>query len=185
MPCEAGTALLSKLKLNSGMNDKSDALKLLLKRFLISLPLLVISTVMFMRGKPLSLIAVFPLVPVAYLLGPPLTALVVDPAGSIFFPESGTREINLMFSMPEARIMEGKYEEALELLKEMIPRDPQRLEIYMRIMGLAVNRMKQPDVARETFHAGVKNLNDLRKRRVLAREYRRLMVLFREETERN
>jgi len=167
------------------MSDKSDALKLLLKRFLLSLPLLAISTVMFMRGKPLSLIAVFPLVPVAYILGPPLAALVVDPVGSIFFPESSTQEINLMFSMPEARIMEGRYEEALELLKEMIPRDPQRLDVYMQIMSLAVNRMKQPDIAKEAFHVGIGKLKSLRKRRILAREYRRLMILFREKSGRN
>ena len=165
------------------MSDKSDALKLLLKRSLISLPFFVISLIMFKKGFPVSLFAVFPLALSACFLGEPLSALVADPLGSIFFPKSSNTEINLMFSMPEARIMEGRYEEALELLKKMIPKDTQRLEIYMRIMNLAVNRLQQPETARDAFHIGMKNLKNLRKRKVLAHEYRRLMVLFRETHE--
>jgi hypothetical protein len=138
---------------------------------------------MFKKGYPTSLFAVFPLTLSACFLGEPLSALITEPLGSIFNPRSSNQEINLMFSMPEARIMEGRYEEALDLLKKMIPKDIQRLEVYMRIMNLAVNRLQQPDIARDTFHIGMKNLKNLRKRKVLAHEYGRLMVLFRETHE--
>ncbi|MCD4774832.1 MAG: tetratricopeptide repeat protein [Candidatus Aegiribacteria sp.] len=164
------------------MSDKSDALKLLLKRFLIALPFFVVSLIMFKKGYPVSLFAVFPLALSACFMGEPLSMLITNPLGAIFFPKSSNPEINLMFSMPEARIMEGRYEEALDLLKEMIPRDPQRLEVYMRIMNLAVNRMKQPETARDVFHIGMKNIKNLRNRKILAHEYRRLMLLFREST---
>ena len=73
--------------------------------------------------------------------------------------------------------MEGRYKEALDLLQILIQRDPQRLEVYMRIMNLAVNRMKQPELARDAFHIGINNLKDIRKRRILAIEYRMLMAL--------
>lgn len=116
-------------------------------------------------------------------MGESLSMLIANPLGSVFFPKSGNPEINLMFSMPEARIMEGRYEEALDLLKIMIPRDPCRLEVYMRIMNLALNHMKQPETARDAFHIGMKNLKDLRKRKILAHEYRRFMLLFRETHE--
>ncbi len=76
--------------------------------------------------------------------------------------------------------MAGRYEEALDLLTEMIPRDPQRLEVYMRIMNLAVYKMKQPKIAKDTFHTGIKNLKNLRRRKILAAEYRRLMTLFKD-----
>ncbi|MEN8207963.1 MAG: hypothetical protein ABFR50_01810 [Candidatus Fermentibacteria bacterium] len=70
--------------------------------------------------------------------------------------------------------------EALDLLKELIPRDPERLEVYIRIMNLAVNKMKQPETAKEAFKTGLQNMKDLRKRKILAGEYKRLMTLFKE-----
>ncbi|MCK4807868.1 MAG: hypothetical protein KAT09_09485, partial [Candidatus Aegiribacteria sp.] len=99
---------------------------------------------------------------------------------SIFNPESVSREINLGFGVIEARIMDGMYEEALDMLKKMICMDPGRLEIYMRIMNLAVKDMKQPEIAKDAFHTGIKNLKNLRKRKILAFEYRELMALCRD-----
>ncbi|MCK5115828.1 MAG: hypothetical protein KAR44_04460 [Candidatus Aegiribacteria sp.] len=163
------------------MNDTEFALRLLFKRFLISIPFLLLSLRLFI---PLSFSKAFfaplPLVIIAFLLWEPLALLVSNPVRSIFNPQSHSREIRLNFSIPEARIMQGKYEEALDLMQIMICRDPQRLEIYLRIMNLAVNRMEQPEIAKDTFHTGIKNLKDLRKRKILADEYRRLMTLFKE-----
>ena len=73
--------------------------------------------------------------------------------------------------------MQGKYEDALVLLKELVSRDPQRLEVYLRIMNLAVKKMKQPEIAKDTFHTGITNLKDLKKRKILADEYKWLMTL--------
>ena len=163
------------------MNDKEYALRLLLKRFLISIPFLLLSLRLFI---PLSFSKAFfaplPLVIVAFLLTEPLSLLISNPVRSLFNPGSMNREIHLNFSIPEARIMQGRFEEALVLLKELIPRDPQRLEVYMRIMNLAVSKMKQPEIARTAFQEGLKNMKDLRKRKILAAEYSRLMTLYRD-----
>ena len=159
------------------MNDTEYALRLLFKRFLISIPFFAVSVIMFKRGIPISLFAVFLLIPPAIIMSEPLSLLISNPVRSIFNPQSLSREIHLNFSIPEARIMQGKYEEALDLMQIMICRDPQRLEIYMRIMNLAVNKMKQQEIAKDTFHTGIKNLKDLKKRKILADEYRWLMTL--------
>jgi len=160
------------------LNDKGFALRLLLKRFLISIPFFLLSLWLFI---PLSFSKAFfaplPLVIIAFLLTEPLSLLISNPVRSIFNPQSLNKEIHLNFSIPEARIMQGKYEEAFELLWDMIPRDPERLEVYLRIMNLAVNKMKQPEIAKDTFHTGVINLKDLKKRKILADEYRWLMTL--------
>ncbi len=138
---------------------------------------------MFNCGIPISLLAVFLLIPPGIIMAEPLSLLISNPVGSIFNPQSVSREIHLNFSIPEARIMQGRYEEALDLLQIMICRDPQRLEIYMRIMNLAVNKMKQQEIAKDTFHTGIKNLKDLKKRKILADEYRRLMTLYKDITD--
>lgn len=132
---------------------------------------------MFKCGIPISLFAAFLLIPPGVIMAEPLAMLFSNPVGSIFNPQSHSREIHLNFSIPEARIMQGKYEEALDLLRELVLRDPQRLEVYMRIMNLAVIKMKQPEIAKDTFHTGINNLKDLKKRKILADEYRWLMTL--------
>lgn len=160
------------------MNDTEYALRLLLKRFLISLPFFALSVLLFI---PLSFKKAFfaplPLIIPAFLLTEPLSLLITNPVRSIFNPGSVSREIHLNFSIPEARIMQGKYKEALDLLSEMILRDPQRLEVYLRIMNLAATKMKQPEIAKDAFHTGNKNMKDLRQRKILASEYKRLMTL--------
>ena len=150
-------------------------MRLLFKRFLISLPFFAVSVIMFKCGVPISFFAVFLLVPPGVLMAEPVSMLVSNPVRSVFNPQSVSREIPLNFSIPEARIMEGKFEDALDLLKEMIPRDPKRLEVYLRIMNLAANKMKQPEIAKDAFGEGLKNMKDLSNRKILADEYRRLM----------
>lgn len=160
------------------MNDTEFAVRLLLKRFLLSIPFILLSLWLFI---PLSFskafFAAIPLIITAILLSEPLSLLISNPVRSIFNPGSVNSEIHLNFSIPEARIMQGRYEEALDLLQIMICRDPQRLEVYMRIINLAVNKMKQPEIAKDAFHTGNKNMKDLRQRKILASEYKRLMTL--------
>lgn len=81
-----------------------------------------------------------------------------------------------MFSIAESRIMEREYDEALSLLNEVIPQDPERLEIYLRIMNLAMEKMNRPEKARDAFRAGLKNLKDTGERKTLVREYKRHML---------
>lgn len=165
------------------MNDTGFALRLLFKRFLISIPFFAVSVIMFNCGIPISLFAVFLLIPPGIIMAEPLSLLVSNPFRSIFNPQSHSREIHLNFSIPEARIMQGRYEDALVLLKELIPRDPQRLEVYLRIMNLAVSKMKQPEIAKDTFHTGITNLKDLKKRKILADEYKWLMTLCKDSND--
>lgn len=126
------------------MNDTEFALRLLLKRFLLSVPFFLLSLWLFI---PLSFTKAFfaplPLIVVAFLLTEPISLLISNPVRSIFNPKSISREIHLNFSIPEARIMQGKYEDALVLLKEMVPRDPQRLEVYLRIRSV-LSHLVQP-----------------------------------------
>ena len=160
------------------MDERKEALKYLLRNFCFAMPFLVIGIYWFIPVSAKSIPAVFLLVVGAILLGKPIAALMTSSASSILFPGSAGREVSLMFSIPEARILERKFDEALSLFKEMIPRDPQRLEIYVRIMNLAVEKMKQPGIARDAFRAGLKNLTDSEDRRILVGQYQRLIDTF-------
>ena len=160
------------------MDDRKAALKYLSKNFCFAMPFLVVGIYLFVPISAKSIPAVFLLVVGAILLGKPIAALLTSSASSILFPGSAGREVSLMFSIPEARILERKYDEALSLFKEMIPKDPDRLEIYMRIMNLAVEKMKQPGIARDAFRAGLKNLTNAEDKRILAGQYKRLIDTY-------
>lgn len=160
------------------MSETGFVLKALVKRFLMSLPFIAISVFMFISGPPFSIFAIFPLVIPGFIMAGPLSEIFSSPAGGIFNPGRRSKEPALMFSLPEARIMHGEYNEALEMLFEMIPRAPLRLEVYLRIVDLALRHLNEPEVARNAFQLGLKNLKNPEKRKYLAEEYKRLMSLF-------
>lgn len=157
------------------MDDRRAALKSLLIRFLIAVPFLAVSVYMMIPVSAKSIPGVFLLIPAGILIGKPLAALLTSSASSILFPGSAGGEVSLIFSIPESRIMDGQFDEALVLYKEMIPRDPQRLEVYLRIMKLAIEKMKQPEIARDAFQTGLRNLKDLKDRKALASVYKELI----------
>ncbi len=158
------------------MDDRKSALRYLLKNFLFALPFFVIGLYLLIPVSTKSVPAIFVLAIGGILIGKPLAALLTSSASSILFPASAGRAVNLMFSIAESRIMEREYDEALSLLNEMIPQDPERLEIYLRIMNLAMEKMNQPEKARDAFQAGLENLKDTGDRKTLVREYKRHML---------
>ncbi|MCD4708537.1 MAG: hypothetical protein K8S62_12465 [Candidatus Sabulitectum sp.] len=165
------------------MDDKSGALKFLVIRLLISIPFFVLGILLMTPVSAKSIIGVFTLAIGAFLLAKPIVDLLTSSAGSILFPTSPSREVIHLFSIAESRIMEKKYDEALVLYQKMIPKDPGRLEIYMRIMNLAVYQMKQPRTAEDAFRTGKRNLTRTEDQKTLADQYKRLMDLRKEEAE--
>ncbi len=156
------------------INRDSDNLKYLLVRVLIALVFLGASAFLVKQHIISPVVGMLPFLVGALLIVPPILSLVTRTSGSFYFPKSGKRQTNLMFSIAESRIMEGKYDEALSLYKEMIPKDHKRLEIYMRTMNLAVDKMKQPGIATDTFHTGLKNITNRQDKKALTELYEHL-----------
>ncbi|OPL19578.1 MAG: hypothetical protein AVO35_09685 [Candidatus Aegiribacteria sp. MLS_C] len=159
--------------------EVKEALNLLMKRAVLSLPLLGLSVYLLIPLRPLSFFSSLPLVIVGTLLVGPLSTIFAEPTGSVFNPRGKTGRPHLAFSLPESRIMNGEYREALKLYREMLEVDPRRLEVYIRILELAFEDMKEPQVALETFREGMRNLSNQRGRDILSEEYRRLRAGYR------
>jgi hypothetical protein len=149
-------------------------------RILISIPFLAAGVYLIRLHFSLSILGILPILIGVLLLVAPALNFVTKPVISIFYPKNGKQEVNLMFSIPESRVMEGKYDEALALLKEMIPKDPKRLEIYTRIMDLAVRKMDQPGVAWEAFRMGLAGMSNRRDTMALTDHYK-LLVDYRKK----
>jgi len=158
------------------MSDVPESLKLLLKRFLISIPFFVLSFYLISR---LSYAGPLLLAIPAFLLAGPISAIFTNPVGSVFFPEKRRkRGPVLMFSLPRSRMMEGDLEGAMELYRDMVLKDPGNTEIYVKMLELALLRMNRSDLAREIFHNGLRNLGDQEKKELLAENYTRYMNIF-------
>ncbi len=149
-------------------------------RILISIPFLAAGVYLIRLHCSLSMLGILPVLIGILLLISPALSYVTKPVISIFYPKNGKQEVNLMFSIPESRIMEGKHDEALALLKKMIPKDPQRLEVYTRIMDLAVRKMNQPGVAWEAFRMGLSGISNRRDLMALTDHYK-LLIDYRKE----
>ena len=159
------------------MGDRGEAFRLLLTRLLIASPLIAVG--FFLVSRLHGAGALFLILPV-FLIGGPVAALVTDPVKGVHFSWKKGRGERLPFSLPEAMVMEGKLDEALDQYRGMLARDPQNLEVYLRIVELTLLQMKKPDLARDFLHRGMKKLRKQSQRDSLAAEYRRLMTLFRE-----
>lgn len=156
------------------MEDKAIAIRLLIKRFLIALPFFAAGCFLMIELSLLSIPGLVLMVIGGFILARPVSDLIGVSAGSLLFPGSSEMRPFLAFSIAESRVMEGNYMEALGLYRSMMEQDPDRLEVYTRIMKLAAVQMKDPYVFRDTFRTGLKNLKSLADRKSLAAEYKDL-----------
>jgi len=156
--------------------DTKIVLKHLAVRFLLSIPFFAVGLLLMARVELISILGLILLVFASLLLIRPLTELLTLTSGSAIFPRKMSSRASLMFSIADTKIMLKEYDEALRQLREMIQQDPDTLEIYTRIMKLAVDKMKQPEIAKEAFHEGLQNLTVLRDRKILANTYKELML---------
>ena len=151
-------------------------LKELGRRFLFSLPFFAISGFMFSAGGLVALFAVFYLVIPAFIMAGPIASMVTGPVGGVFHPGRRTGG-SMMYSIPEARIAHGRFDEAMDLYREMAIKSPNTTEIYLRMIRLAADLMEDMDLAHDVLSMGLRNLRDQKERETLAAEYRRLRNL--------
>jgi hypothetical protein len=155
--------------------------RLLAVRFLMSLPFLAGSTILFLNMDVVTMfIAVGLMIPPAFIMSEPLSELFAHPIGSIYHPDKRRNAPALMFSLPEACIMHGRYVEAMEHYRGMTRLDPLRAQVYVRMVDLALRHMHEPELARDAYHQGMSTLDSLEKKEYLAGEYSRLLTLFSE-----
>ena len=158
--------------------DRAAFLRQLIKRLLIASPLFIIGSFLFSSISLFSIFGLFLFLIGAFLIIKPLFNLIFSPVDSLIFSFSPSKEIPLNFSIPEAKIMQGNFDEALKLYKEMIPADPKRVEVYIRIINLCALEMANPEEAFKAFQTGLRNISDPKDRQKLSTKYQRAKSTF-------
>lgn len=153
--------------------------RLLRIRLLLSLPFLAGSVWFFLHLGPVTIfLAAGLLLPPAFILAEPVSELLAHPFGALYHSEKRRTGPALMFSQPEACIMRGKYDQALEHYRGMILLAPGDVRIYEGMIDLALRHLRDRELAADAFHRGMAAVEDAGEKRRLADEYRRLLALL-------
>lgn len=136
------------------MNEYRDILATLGWRFLIALPFFALGASAVFGFYSFGLIFIG-----AVIVAKPLARLVAEPFGAIFFPNEHFDKPQPIFSIPEARRQEGKYEEAIEGFRSIVEEDPQELRGYVSMIDVAVVNLKDEARANDMLEWGLSRLS--------------------------
>lgn len=154
------------------MIDRSDMWKSLLSRFLMGCPFLVGAYFMFKSGGVPSILGVFVVLPFAYLIAEPITALLSNRI-TIFHPEK-KRERTPIFGHAEKLINLGELDEAEKVYSEFADEFPTNPDVYIGMIKLAVEYREDIDMARIALRRGLSNITAKKDRAFLLKNFRLL-----------
>lgn len=115
------------------------------------------------------------LVVAAIILAQPLAELVVDSLSNLFTSSARFDRPQPIYSIPEARRAEGKYEEAMEGFESLIEKHPQEVHAYVEMIEIAHTHLHDADRARAIYERGLHALKDKSKRAALTRIYEAML----------
>lgn len=154
------------------MLDKSGVWKQLLLRILMGIPFLVGAYFTFKSGGVPSILGVFIMLPFAYLLVEPITALLSNRV-TIFHSEK-KRERTPIFGHAEKLINLGEFDEAMKVYDEFVNEFPHNPNVYIGMIKLAVEYLHDIEMARSALRKGLSNITDKEDRAFLLKNFRLL-----------
>ena len=105
------------------------------------------------------------------LLGPPLCRLLAAPTGRLFYPSDKFDRPQPMYSIPAGQRASGLTDEAFSGFQAIAEEHPQLLRPYREMMDIAINDMKNPELAEATLQRGVATLKRKKDREALRDMY--------------
>ena len=124
-------------------------------------------------GFGFGLLGVALLLTGAVLLALPLARVFAEPFGAIFWQSERFDRPQPMYSIPEARRQEGRFEEALEGFQAIADEHPDEVRPWSAMLEIAVVQLDDKDRATAIFQRGMEALAKETAKEHLAREYHR------------
>lgn len=119
-----------------------------------------------------SLLSPFFLVIAALILARPVCELIVDSASGLFTSSARFDRPQPVYSIPQARRAEGKFEEAMTGFEALISKHPEEVHAYVEMIEIAVKDLHDTERARDIYERGQSALKDASKKAALATLYR-------------
>jgi len=105
----------------------------------------------------------------------PAARRIAEPWGGIFFPAERFKQTKPMYSIPESRIANGMYEEAMAEYEKIILEYPSEMKPYLDMMTVAMDYLRDPDWANTIYQRGMQTLEDKRIKEQLTQAYHALL----------
>ncbi|MBA4388300.1 MAG: hypothetical protein C0404_09990 [Verrucomicrobia bacterium] len=110
----------------------------------------------------------------AIILGPQVTRLIVEPAGSIFMPDESFDKPQPIYSIPDRKRAVGLYEEAMEEYRKIADNHPEELKPHISMIQIAAIDMKNIPLATEIYRKSMASLRNDKKKDDLTAVFRHL-----------
>jgi len=107
----------------------------------------------------------------AIILASPLTRLLAEPAGSLFYPVRRFDRPQPMYSIPQSKRAKGLYEEAMAGFEKIAETYPDEVQPYIHMIDIAIVNLKDPDRANAIYQRGFSTLKQNDAKGELARMY--------------
>lgn len=108
----------------------------------------------------------------AIILARPVSRLIAEPTGGLFYPTAQYDRPQPMYSIPETLRKQGNFEEAMAKLEEIADQYPDEVKPYVEMLNIAVLNLKDMRRAERIYLRGITSLEDKEKREMLAHVFR-------------
>ena len=76
------------------------------------------------------------------------------PFSDLIFPVTRSKRVPPAYSVPQARVKEGRYEEAIALYEDITEDYPNEVKSYIEMISICFDRLKDPDRAERIYRKG-------------------------------
>ena len=107
----------------------------------------------------------------ALIIAGPLTRLIAEPVGSLFYPNAHYDRPQPVYSIPLARKQEGRYAEALDGFLQIALAWPEQTQAWIEMLDIAITKLNDGARAEQIFQQGLAALRDEAERQCLTKMY--------------
>jgi len=110
----------------------------------------------------------------AIIMGTPLAGLVAEFIGNIFYPSEHYDKPQPVYGIPDAKRLKGLYQEAFDDFQKLSEEHPQEIKAYLEMIEIAIEDMKNPDLASSVYERGVQALEKEEAKEILSKRFKEI-----------
>ena len=120
----------------------------------------------------------------AIILAVPVATLVAQPTGTLFYPGLRNDRPQPNYSIVQAQVKRGHYEEALSAYEKLAAEYPGEIRPHIGMLEVALVHLKDPARASEIYHRAAARLKHKPDRDIVWQRYRQFASLLASEQDR-
>lgn len=112
------------------------------------------------------------LIAAAIFLAWPLTRLVAEPTGDLFYPERHPKKPPPMYGIPQSMVKRGEYEKAMAKYEEIVGTHPEEHRPYLDMMEIALVHLGDKERGSSVYRRGLRAFEDNDVKMLITQRYR-------------